>query len=78
MTGIANLAENGYQYLAKHFELAPISLLVLNPETKILQANPAAMQLLNRTQPLNQPLKLLDFINKDDVDKFKDFIHQCI
>ena len=78
MTGIANLAENGYQYLAKHFELAPISLLVLNPETKILQANPAAMQLLNRTQPLNQPLKLLDFINKDDVDKFKDFINTVL
>lgn len=78
MTGIANLAEHGYQHLTKNFELAPIGILVLNPATEILQANSAAMELLNPTQQLSQPLKLLDFINADDLDAFQAFIHAVL
>lgn len=78
MNGIANLAEHSYQHLAKNFELAPIGILALNSASEILQANSAAMALLNPNQQLRQPLKLLDFINADDLEAFQAFINDVL
>lgn len=78
MTGIADLAENGYQHLAKNFELAPIALVTLNSAGEIVQANSPALALLNLSSPLSQPLNLLDFINSDDLAAFQVFIDNVL
>ena len=74
MTELVNLAANGYQHLAKNFELAPIGILTLNPASEILQANPAALKLLNAAQLLATGRKLVDFIKLDDRDEFQAFL----